>query len=39
VQKLVSGGNAGPLGEEERITLEEKFRPYASRLAYYRGIT
>jgi len=37
VQMLLDAGKEGPLDCEQRKELEDRFRPYALRLAYYRG--
>ncbi|MDW7773589.1 MAG: aldo/keto reductase [Desulfobulbaceae bacterium] len=38
VRTLVSAAESGPLSRDEMTALEEKFRPYAPKMAYYRGV-
>lgn len=38
VRALTTAADIGPLGGAEKIALEEKFRPYAAKMAFYRGV-
>jgi aryl-alcohol dehydrogenase-like predicted oxidoreductase len=38
VQTLATAGRGGPLNEIEQQRMVDAFRPYASKLAYYRGV-
>ncbi|MDP2105605.1 MAG: aldo/keto reductase, partial [Desulfobulbaceae bacterium] len=38
VKELVAAVQQGPLPEQERVTLAAMYRPYAERMAFYRGV-
>jgi aryl-alcohol dehydrogenase-like predicted oxidoreductase len=38
VRTLISAVHTGQLGAAEKIALEDKFRPYAAGMAFYRGV-
>jgi hypothetical protein len=39
VQELAAAGKSfEPMGPEEQIKLVDIYRPYADKLAYYRGV-
>jgi len=38
VRALTTAADIGPLGGAEKTAMEDKFRPYAAKMAFYRGV-